>query len=126
MTYFRVDDKFWAHPKVFSLSLAARGLWVTAGSYCSAYLTDGFIPAEAIQQLATGPKKAVEKAVEELVNARLWIKTDDGWCFNEWQEHNYSRETVIKDRERRRKNQAAYRGRRDMRSLMESVGQRVQ
>lgn len=126
MTYFRVDDKFWAHPKVFSLSLAARGLWVTAGSYCSAYLTNGHVPADALKQLAPGSRKVVDNAVQELVQCGLWIEMHDGWCFNEWLEHNYSREIVLKERERRRKNQAAYRARKDMQSLIGKAGKTIE
>ena len=30
----KVDDGWWKHRKVVALSLPARGLWVTALSYC--------------------------------------------------------------------------------------------
>lgn len=52
MTWFKVDDGFYDHPKVENLSMAARGLWVTAGSWCAKQLTDGVISKKKLGSLA--------------------------------------------------------------------------
>lgn len=116
MTYFRVDDKFWSHPKTTSLSMAARGLWATAGSWAACYLTDGYIPRSSLRSIAGGAN--VKKAVDELVTAGLWIDVGDGWQYHQWDEHNYNRAQVEQQRQRRRKNQDAWRARKEMKAML--------
>lgn len=45
MTWFKLDDGFYDHPKVADLPNAAVGLWVKAAVWCSKHLTDGVVPA---------------------------------------------------------------------------------
>ena len=55
MVWFRVDDGFYDHPKLLAIPrtdrVAAAGLWTLAGSYCTRYLTDGFITDVMTRQL---------------------------------------------------------------------------
>lgn len=101
MTWFKVDDGFHAHPKILGCTLAARGLWVTAGSYCAQQLTDGFVP-DVLVRMHNGVK-----AARELVAAGLWVAVDGGWKFHEWSEYQPSRADVrdrrdaVNDRKRR-------------------------
>lgn len=124
MTYFRVDDKFWSHPKLYTVSLAARGLWVTAGSFCASYLTDGLVPKDALRFISTESKNHTARCVDELVAADLWITVDDGWMFREWTDHNYTRDQVVKQQERRRKNQEVWRTKQEMKALLKDVSER--
>jgi hypothetical protein len=84
VTWFKVDDTYWRHPKVMSCSLGARGLWTTAGAYCAEHLTDGAIPAMVVYQIAPGSQAAVNKLAGELVAAGLWDTTATGWTFHDW------------------------------------------
>lgn len=81
MPWFPVDDSFHSHPKVLATSLAARGLWATAGSWCSdtAHLTDGVIPGHVLAALGGTPELAAE-----LVAAGLWRRTRKGYAFHDW------------------------------------------
>ena len=81
MAWFKVDDRLWAHPKWMHLPDSARALWVTAGSYCAQYETDGYINSATIPQL--GSRKA---AAERLVKAQLWNKVEGGYQFHDWDE----------------------------------------
>ena len=99
MTWFKVDDGFWSHPKTATLSDAAVTLWVRAGSYCCQHLTDGFIKAPAMRLLGDA------EAVSELVEADLWHPVDGGWIFHDWSEYQETSETVKKRRESARERQ---------------------
>ena len=78
--WFRVDDGWWSHPKVAALSLQARGLWVTAGSWCSQHLTDGHVPRGALPLL-----RGTGKLAAELVQSGLWVETAEGWQMHDWE-----------------------------------------
>lgn len=104
MTWFKVDDGFWSHPKVLRLSADAVALWVRAGSWCGNQLTDGVIPAEILPVL--GAKK---RAITELVFAGLWLITDDGYQFHDWADYQPSREEVLEERRRNADRQKRHR-----------------
>jgi hypothetical protein len=77
--WFPVDDSFHSHPKALATSLAARGLWATAGSWSSAHLTDGVVPVHVLASLGGTPELAAE-----LVAAGLWRRTRQGYVFHDW------------------------------------------
>lgn len=79
MTWFKVDDKFSMHPKAMDAGNAALGLWVRAGSWSAAHLTDGFIPANLLAALG-GTRTTADK----LVKVRLWEIEPGGYRFRDW------------------------------------------
>lgn len=96
MPWFRVDDGFATHPKVLATSLAARGLWVTAGSWSSAHLTDGVVPDHVLASLGGTPELA-----GELVAAGLWRRVKGAWKFHQWHPRNPLKKDVLPLREAR-------------------------
>lgn len=74
----RVDDMWWSHPKVLGLSLAARGLWVTALSWSCGQRRD-FVP-EAFVGMLTGEASVTD----ELVRVGLWREAEGGWLIHDW------------------------------------------
>lgn len=93
MTWFKVDDGFYDHPKTIGLSLSAMGLWVRAGSWCARHLTDGRVPRSLLDSWGVDPVVA-----GELHGVGLWIETDDGWQFHDWEEHQPLRKDVLAKR----------------------------
>src|SRR4051812_39798971 len=71
MTWFKVDDGLWGHPKWLATPAPARGLWVTAGSWSAANLTDGRIPRHVLPSLGGRPRDAAT-----LVTVGLWVTAD--------------------------------------------------
>lgn len=65
---FQVDPDFYDHPKTIGMSDSATALWVRAGSYSAAKLTDGFIAEHVLSTLTKSP----EEASAELVARELW------------------------------------------------------
>lgn len=96
MPWFPVDDSFHSHPKALATSLAARGLWVTAGSWSSAHLTDGVVPVHVLASLGGTPELAAE-----LVAAGLWRRTRQGYVFHDWLDWG-SKRTAAEIRELRK------------------------
>lgn len=103
MTWFKVDDGFWSHPKTATLSDAAVTLWVRAGSYSCQHLTDGFVKSGALRLLGD------PEAVGELVAADLWHEVDGGWVFHDWDEYQETSDAVKKRREEARERQRKFR-----------------
>lgn len=107
MTWFKVDDKFWSHPKALHLSSTALGIWVRCGAYCADHLTDGTIEDRTVAAICPDPRPVVAKAIHELVQAGLWEPRDGAWQYHDWPDHQPSREQVEADRkagaERQRK-----------------------
>lgn len=100
MPWFKVDDGLHSHPKWLAASPHARALWVTAGSWCAAQLTDGHIPRHVLPTLCGRPKDATE-----LVRLGLWTETDTGWAFHDWDGYQPSAESVEAERAAARERQ---------------------
>lgn len=111
MTWFKVDDSFYDHPKRPD-DLKAVGLWVLAGSYCAKHLTGGFFPASRLRALGGTPALA-----RTLVSCGLWTETcrvldgnsTKGWQFHDWEEYQPSRSDVQEYRKKERERKAAWR-----------------
>ncbi|MEU7911352.1 hypothetical protein [Microbispora bryophytorum] len=108
MPWFRVDDGFHSHPKVLTTKAAALGLWVVAGSWSSANLTEGFIPKAVLPRLMPG----AARLAKELVAVGLWIEADNGFTFHDWIDYNPTAEEVNADREAARERMRKLRARR--------------
>jgi hypothetical protein len=94
VTWFKVDDGFWSHPKTLALSPNAVALWVRAGSYCGKHLTDGYV-AESILPMLQGTRPDAA----ELVRSGLWEPLGDGWVFHDWCTYQDTKDAVEKRRE---------------------------
>lgn len=104
MPWFRVDDTLSSHPKARQAGLPAMGLWALAGSYAAQYLTEGFVPEWYVLSWPSGKKHAAA-----LVGAGLWLVTDGGWMFHQWDERQPSKEQVEADRMKTRERVAKWR-----------------
>jgi hypothetical protein len=94
MTWMKVDDSFHSHPKVLATSPAALGLWVVAGSWSGANLSDGFIPDHVLPRLLPDS----ESLAKELVSTGLWKRTRGGYRFHDWHDFNPERSAVEEER----------------------------
>jgi hypothetical protein len=88
MTWFKVDDSFYDHPKVFDAPDCAVALWTRAGTWSARNLTDGFVPSGMPARLCDDP----DRAVRELVRRGLWSRTKDGFRFHDWSHYQPTRE----------------------------------
>lgn len=84
----KVDDQWWMHPKVLRLSMPARGLWVTALSYCGTRRSP-HVPEAWVVYMICGINDDGHELAAELVDAGLWDKHEDGdgWEVHDWQDY---------------------------------------
>ena len=107
MTWFRLDDSTYDHPKIVQLSDGAFRLWVIAGLYSARHLTDGIITTGTLRVL-----QAKSKHCDELWTAGLWERVPEGgYRFHDWLHYQPSREEVQRRRAHEREKKAKWRER---------------
>lgn len=109
MSWFKLDDGFWSHPKVARLFEGpcagdAIALFVLSGSWCSKELTDGELPLGFVKR--SGLNK---KAAGELVRVGLYEPRPDGYALHDYLKYNPSRDKVLKEREETKQRVNAHR-----------------
>lgn len=97
MTWFKVDDSFYDHPKSFDATDAAIALWTRAGCWSARNLTDGFVPTGMLARLSQNP----DAAAAELTARGLWTRARGGYRFHDWLDRNPSRKQVEEQRAKR-------------------------
>jgi hypothetical protein len=107
MVDFRVDDGFGTHPKTLGMTHEAVGVWMLMGCWCARYLTDGYIPDDAVRTI-TGRSRVVQ----DLAQRNLITRLADGWQFVDWTQYQRTREQVEKDRTEARERMRDLRNRR--------------
>ena len=99
MAWVRIEDTFPEHPKVETLSDGAFRLYVKALCYANRNLTDGHLPAIAVQAMG-GPHH--KRSAQSLVMAGLWEVVRGGFAVHDYLLFQPTRESVLKRRERDR------------------------
>lgn len=89
MVWFRVDDNLALHPKVIEAGNAAMGLWVRAGAWSAANMTDGYIPARVALHLGS------RNLCARLVKSGLFEEAVDGFQFHQWDEKNFTKNQLL-------------------------------
>lgn len=95
MTWFKIDDNFFLHPKVIAAGNSAVGLFVRAGAWSSNHLTDGFVPHSIALMFGSFDD------VDNLLAADLWAKVDGGYQIPDFLDYNPSAESVKAEQTRR-------------------------
>ena len=95
--WFKVDDLLAFHGKTVQAGNAAMGLWVRAGSWCGANLTDGHVPDSVVSKLGTRAQ------ANALVTAGLWHRLPDGYLFHDWNDYQPTKADVEERRQKRAK-----------------------
>lgn len=117
MTWGKISDDLHSHPKWLGAPPEAKALWTTSLSFCSHYLTDGFVseadhlPTIAVQTFGLVPsaRKRSMRAAAALVDQELWKPAKGGWRFNDWKDYNPSGAQVRKRRTQQSRRQWLHR-----------------
>lgn len=111
MAWARIDDGFVDHPKVLRIwkrSPGAVGLHVRGIAYCSRHLTDGVIPAVAVESLSPVQSDRDEQ-IAALVEEGVWYRDEasESFVIHDFNDYHPTKEEVEakreQDRERKRK-----------------------
>ncbi len=97
MTWIKLDDQLFDHPKLVRAGEPAAYLFVAGLLYCSRYLTDGEIPKPAVTRLTVRDDVAV--LAEALVRENLWVDEGDSWRVWQYTDYQRSRTDVERSRE---------------------------
>jgi hypothetical protein len=97
MAWIRLDDQIAHHPKFLKAGPIASWLWVNCLGYAQKFLTDGFVPDEALPTLGTVPD--AEQHADRLVEIRLLERVSGGYQIHDYLDFNESA-TAVKERRR--------------------------
>lgn len=95
MSWYRVDDQATFHPKIVRAGNEAFGAITRFGTYCSAYLTDGFVPEAIALSICS------QSVIDSLVSCDLLLIADGGYEIHDYLDYNPSKEEAIAKREAR-------------------------
>lgn len=106
MSWVKVDDRVWCHPKFLGLSASAVRLWLWALCWCSQHETDGTFPTSMLAAIG-----GTKKTAAELVSRGLWEPAaDGGWTVHDYLSYQPSREQRRAQRENGLARVKRYRG----------------
>ena len=105
MTWARLDDGFWMHPKVLMTGNTGAGIFARMLSYCGSYLTDGLVPEPIALQIAGPDRKALQTLLDYELVDRL---ESGGYIIRDYLEYNRSKAQT--EEERRRRSEAGRKG----------------
>ena len=94
MSWTKLDDQFFTHPKVIDLPKDAKLLYLSALAYCAGQLTDGLITPGALRVVAATVDVSRADAAE-LVSAGLWEKVEAGWQVHDYLEYQPTRDKAL-------------------------------
>lgn len=118
MTWVKLDDGFFTHPKVVELSNEAKLLYIAGLSYCSANLTDGAIPNAAVPIVGAMANVTPAAVAEELTAAGLWEVSGRGFMVHDYLAYNPTAEQVKQQRATNAQRQADWRERKQARNAV--------
>jgi len=93
MPWANLDDHFHDNPKVLETPLPGVGLYAIGLSYCSAHMTDGFIPQAVVRGI-----RGWTTAARMLTDRKLWEPVEGGFRVHDYLQWNRSRAQVLADR----------------------------
>lgn len=98
MSWAKLDDRFWMHPKILDAGNEAAGIFCRCLSYCGAYLTDGRVPLTVAMSIA-GNKRTLDHVVtvgllDRLPSGDLYVR--------DYAHYNPLRDQVEAARDKRR------------------------
>lgn len=105
MPWVRLDDEFYAHPKLIEVGPLGLALQVAGLCYSNRYLTDGVISQRVLQHLldyegiTLGNDDVNCKVVAALlVDAGLWEESEDGYQIHDYSQYQPTRESILSER----------------------------
>lgn len=98
MTWVKLDDQFFSHPKVLDLSKDQKLLYLAALAHCAANLTDGKLSRASIRIIAATVDVPPSEAAA-LCDAKLWEPDADGYKIHDFGDYNPRSEDVKASRE---------------------------
>ena len=104
MSWARIDDGWWSHPKVLRAGNEAAGAWARMLSYCAQHLTDGRLDRETALSIA-----GRERVLAVLIKVAMLDEIDaETVAIHGYLERNPSRADVERERAANRERQRRF------------------
>lgn len=97
MTWAKLDDQYFRHPKSRAAGRDGRALDLAAICYCSSALTDGFVSDAALPLIAAEAEVKASVA-RKLVDVGRWDAVDGGYRVHNYEKRQRTREQVEAER----------------------------
>lgn len=96
MSWAKIDDRFWIHPKVTSVGNAGAGIFARMLSYCGCFLTNGLVPADVVAIIV-----GADRDVLQLMHDRGTIEIYESGAVHirDYLDYNPPKDKVEADRE---------------------------
>lgn len=111
MTWLRIDDLYYDHPKLRTAGPLAMAMDIAGMCYASRFLTDGFIAEAVISHLIGVPRGQQNKCLQSLIEAGRWEIADGGYIIHDFLEYNPSAEVTKANRKHEADRKVASRAR---------------
>lgn len=98
MAWVKLDDQAPRHAKMLKAGPAACWLWVCGIAHCQSQLTDGYVSLDALPMIGIKGTARCRRLADELVDAGLFDKAEDGYMVHGYLDHNPSRAVVLRKR----------------------------
>lgn len=98
MTWVKLDDGFWMHPKILGAGNTATGIFARMLAYCGCYHTDGLVPTGVVPTIVGKDTRAFEALTQ---TGLITVLESGGVVIRDYLDYNRSREQVEADREQR-------------------------
>ena len=93
LPWVRLDTNFPDNPKILRLiKNSGKGsgfTYLCSLAYSGRHQTDGLIPEAALPSI-----HATKRDIKAIVEAGLWVKTDDGFLIPDWAEYQPTKATI--------------------------------
>ena len=112
MTWARLDDSFYSHPKVLQAwneHQPSIGLHALAISWVANHEQDGMVPAYVVAMWVPDQSDRA-RATATLVQTGLWHEAEDGYVIHDYLDYNPSRAYLEEKREADRLRKAGRNG----------------
>jgi hypothetical protein len=87
VTWVKLDDQWYDHPKFLNVGEQAQLLWVKGLTYACRHRLKGIIPAGAVGRLTK--VRNTRQMVDQLVRAGLWTLVDGGYQIHDFDKYQF-------------------------------------
>ena len=104
MSWVRMDDKFYANPKVIQAwqrNGCSIGLYMMALTYAAQHETNGLVDQYLVKMLIPSDEVRAE-VVSVLIDCGLWNAHDNDYMINDYFEYNLSKKELAAMRQKKK------------------------
>lgn len=101
MTWTRLDENFYDHPKVVAAGPDAEHLHIRGLIYSNRYLLNGRLPKLAVGAFSPFSGRRAERAIERLIEVGIWQEVKDAYEIHDYLIYQPSREQVQAQRKQK-------------------------